>query len=51
MRRQSRRDRNTITCGRSPPRLFDKLKLAADEKRLALSEMVRQCVDIALNGA
>ena len=31
--------------------LFDKLKLAADEKRLALSEMVRQCVDIALNGA
>ena len=29
---------------------IDKLKLAADEKKLALSEMVRQCVDTALGG-
>ena len=34
-----------------PQPLFEKLKLAADKKGVALAEMVRQCVDIALNGA
>jgi hypothetical protein len=34
-----------------PPPLFDKLKFAADKNGVALAEMVRQCVDIALNGA
>jgi hypothetical protein len=34
-----------------PQHLYDKLKLAAEKKGVAASEMVRQCVDIALNGA
>ena len=34
-----------------PASIFDKLKLAADEKKLSLSEMVRPYVDIALKGA
>ena len=34
-----------------PQPLFDKLQLAAEKKGVAASEMVRQCVDIALNGA
>ena len=32
-----------------PPRTFHKLKLAADKNGVSLSEMVRQCVDIALH--
>jgi len=32
------------------PATFHKLKLAADKKGMSLSEMVRQCVDIALSG-
>ena len=31
------------------PPTFHKLKLAADKNGVSLSEMVRQCVDIALN--
>jgi hypothetical protein len=34
-----------------PQHLYDRLKLAAEKKGVAASEMVRQCVDIALNGA
>jgi hypothetical protein len=33
-----------------PPPIFHKLKLAAEKKGVALSEMVRQCVRIALAG-
>ena len=36
------------TVAFNPP-TFHKLKLAADKNGVSLSEMVRQCVDIALN--
>ena len=36
------------TVAFTPP-TFHKLKLAADKNNVSLSEMVRQCVDIALN--
>ena len=36
------------TVAFTPP-VFRKLKLAADQNGVSLSEMVRQCVDIALN--
>ena len=36
------------TVAFTPP-TFHKLKLAADKNGVSLSEMVRQCVDIALN--